>query len=116
MVFLEIPNVPKKTVFAEKVTYIEPVQPTYQNLLPYIEHVDDWKLLGTYLLPNEYTPRVINDNNRTHRGDVDECRHTLLLEYIKVGEVSWSKVINSLEKSCHSNVAKMIKRACTFNC
>ena len=96
--------------FSMFLLYIEPVQPTYRNLLPYIEHVNDWKLLGTYLLPDEYTPRVINDINKTHKGDVDECRQALLSEYIKVGEVSWSKIINSLEKSHYSNVAKMIKK------
>ena len=79
-------------------------------MLPYIEHVDDWRLLGTYLLPEKYTPRVINDIDRSHKGDVNECRQALLSEYINVGELSWNKVIDSLENSHYSNVAKMIKK------
>ena len=87
----------------------ESVKPSYRNLLPYFEHVDDWKSLGAYLLPEKYIPRL-NDIERSYNGRVGECRGALLTEYLKVGEVSWTKVIGSLEKSDFSNVAKMIKR------
>ena len=86
------------------------VELTLQTLLPYIEHVDNWKSLGTYLLPKEYIPRVINDIEKTHKGSVEECRWALLTEYLKSGEVSWNKVIDSLEKSHYPNVAKMINK------
>ena len=89
---------------------VEPsVEPSYRNLLSYFEHVDNWRLLGSYLLPEEYTPRLLNDIERSYNGRVGECRAALLTEYLKVGEVSWSKVISSLEKSNFSNVVKMIK-------
>ena len=87
------------------------VEQTYQTSLPYIEHIDNWKSLGTHQLPEEYIPRVINDIEKTHKGNVEECRWALLTKYLKSGEVSWNKVINSLEKSHYSNVAKMIKKA-----
>ena len=67
------------------------------------------------MLPDKYTPWRLNDIERTCRGRVDECREALLNEYFKVGEVSWDKVIYSLEKSHFSNVAKMIKRN-VFKC
>ena len=84
------------------------VKPSLPTLLPYFEHVDNWKLLGTYLLPEKYVPRLINDIDETYK-NVDECRWALIREYLKVGEVSWNKVIDSMEKSRFSNVAKMIK-------
>ena len=86
------------------------VEPTYQTLLPYLYYVDNWKSLGAFLLPGKYIPQVTNDIDRTHKGNVEECRGALLTEYLKVGEVSWDKVIDSLEKSRYSNVAKMIKK------
>ena len=90
-------------------------QPTYPDILPYIEHVDNWKLLGTHLLPKKYIPRIINDIDRTYKGNVEDCRAALLTEYIKVGEVSWNKIIDSLERSRYSNVSEMIKKD-IFNC
>ena len=85
-------------------------KPTYVDLLPYMEHVDDWYKLGTHLLPKKYIPHLLNQIDRTHKGNVDDCRGALLLEYIKAGNVSWDKVIDSLEKSRYSNVAEMIKQ------
>ena len=75
-----------------------------------MEHVDNWKALGAHLLPEKYIPHLLNEIERTHKGNVDDCRGALLSEYIKVGEVSWNKVIDSLEKSRYCNVAKMIKQ------
>ena len=85
-------------------------EPTYWNLLPYMEHVDDWKALGAHLLPVKYIPHVLNEIERMHKGYVGDCRSGLISEYIKVGEVSWYKVIDSLEKSRYYNVAEMIKQ------
>ena len=80
------------------------------NLQPYMERVVNWKALGEHLLPQTYIPHLLEEIDRTHRGNVDDCRRALLSEYIKVGNVSWDKVIDSLEKSRYSNVAKMIKQ------
>ena len=60
------------------------------------------------MLPEKYVPWRINDIDGSYKG-IDECRWALLREYLKVGEVSWNKVIDSMEKSHFSNVAKMIK-------
>ena len=84
-------------------------QPNYQNLLPYFEGVDDWKQLGMYLLPEDYTSRI-NDIHKNHKQDVAECRWALITEYLKVGEVSWDKVIYAVRKSGHSNIAEKIRR------
>ena len=75
-----------------------------------MEHVDDWKRLGAHLLPEKYIPHLLNQIERTYKGNVDDCRGALLSEYVKAGNVSWDKVIDSLEKSRYSNVAKMIKQ------
>ena len=97
--------------YHQDVPLVEPsVKPSYGNLLRYFEHVDDWKLLGSYLLPKEYTPRLLNDIERSYNGRVGECREALLTEYLKVGEVSWSKVISSCKESHFFNVARMIEK------
>ena len=38
---------------------VAPHKPTYVNLLLYMEHVDNWKLLGTHLLPEKYIPHLL---------------------------------------------------------
>ena len=77
-------------------------KPTYKNLLPYMECVDNWKTLGTHLLPEKDIPHLLNEIERTRKGNVDDCRRHLLSEFMKRGEVSWDKVIDSLEKSRYS--------------
>ena len=84
-------------------------QPNHQNLLPYFDGVSDWKRLGLYLLPEKYTPRI-DDIDKSHKQYVPDCRWELTTEYLKVGEVSWNKVIYALEKSGHPNIAGKIRR------
>ena len=84
-------------------------QPNHQNLLPYFEGVSEWKQLGLYLLPEKYTSRI-NDIDKSHKQYVPDCRWELTTEYLKVGEVSWNKVIYALEKSGHPNIAGNIRR------
>ena len=84
-------------------------EPNYQNLLPYFEHISDWKKLGVYLLPDEYASRI-NDIDETHNGNISRCRWALIREYLKVGQVSWKTVINALERSGHPNIVKKIKK------
>ena len=84
-------------------------KPNYQNLLPYFEGVSDWKQLGVYLLPEKYNSRI-NDIDKVHKLDIAECRWKLITEYLKVGEVSWDKVIYALQKSGHPNIAKKVRR------
>ena len=62
------------------------------------------------MLPEKYIPHLLKEIERTHKGNVDDCRGALLSENIEVGEVSWNKVIDSLEKSRYCNVAEMIKQ------
>jgi len=60
------------------------------------------------LLPENYTAQV-NVIDQTHKSDVNQCKWELLTEYFKVGDVSWNKVIDALEKSRHHNIAEKIK-------
>ena len=84
-------------------------QPDYQNLHPYLTDVSDWKQLAVHLLPREHIS-LIDEIDRTYKGDVGECRWELIRKYLRVGEVSWNKVIYALEKSDHPNIAKKIKK------
>ena len=52
---------------------------------------------------------MINDIDKNYKHDVAECRWTLITEYLKVGEVSWDKVIYALQKSGYPNIAKTIR-------
>ena len=83
-------------------------QLNHQNLLPYFQDVCDWKQLGLYLLPENYTYQI-NDIERNHTNDVAQCRWALITAYLKVGEISWSKVIDALKKSGNPNIAKKIR-------
>ena len=83
-------------------------QPNYHNLIPYFDGVSNWKQLGVYLLPTKYASKI-NDIEKNHKQDVEECRWALITEYLKVGEVSWNKVIYALEKSGHPNIAEKIR-------
>ena len=38
-----------------------------------------------------------------------QCRLALIREYLKVGEISWHKVIDTFEKSGNPNIAKKIR-------
>jgi len=62
-----------------------------------------------YLLPEKYQFEI-DIINTTHKGNVTECRFALIRTYLKVGEVSWNKVIDALEKSVNDNIAKDIKK------
>ena len=64
--------------------------------------------MGAYLLPEKYASKI-NDIDKNHKQDVEECRWALIREYLKVGEVSWKKVVYALEKSGHPNIAKTIR-------
>lgn len=89
--------------------YVDPPPPNYQNLFPYFEDVSDWKKLGLHLLPETCTSRI-NDIDKNHKHDVAECRWALITEYLKVGELSWQKVIYALQKSGYPNIVEKIKR------
>ena len=46
-----------------------------------MERVDKWKVLGrTQLLPEKYFPHLLNETERTHKGNVHDCRRDLLSE------------------------------------
>ena len=95
-------------MYTEHCSLVVSTPPNYHNLIPYFEGVTNWKQLGAYLLPTKYASKI-NDIDENHKQDVEACRWELITEYLKVGEVSWNKVINALEKSGHPNIAKKIR-------
>ena len=76
--------------------------------MPYIQGVSDWKQLALYLLPEDYGS-LINDIDRDNK-NVAECRWALITEYLKVGELSWDKVVYALRKSGYPNIAEKIRK------
>ena len=83
-------------------------QPNLRNLLPYFQDVGNWKQLGLFLLSENYTSRI-NDIEKNYPHDVAQCRWELITEYLRVGEISWHKVIDAFEKSGNPNIAKKIR-------
>ena len=82
---------------------------TYPDLLYYLKDVSDWQTLGAHILPgNPAGP--IEIIYTTHKGDVRECKKALFLEYLKIGDRSWTSIINALIKTDHKNLAKEIKQ------
>ena len=64
--------------------------------------------MGLYLLSENSTPQI-NDIEKNNPHDVAQCRWELITEYLKVGEISWHKVIDAFEKSGNLNIAKKIR-------
>lgn len=82
---------------------------TYPDLLHYLQDVDDWNTLGACILPaNSIGQLSVFD--RTHKGDVRECRREVIVEYMRNGNRSWSTVTDALIKMRNTNLAEDIKR------
>jgi len=77
--------------------------------LTYLKPVSDWKSFAAYVLPPDGVSTEIDVIDGKYRGDVEECKIALYNTYIHKGEVSWAKIAEALEKSSHSNIAKIIK-------
>ena len=60
------------------------------------------------MLPEKYTSRI-DDIQRNYPHDVEQCRWALITEYLRVGDISWSKIIDAFEKSGNPNIAKNIR-------
>ena len=90
-------------------TYTERDRTTYPDLLYYLKDVSDWQTLGAHILL-ENSERPIEIIYATHKGDVQECKKALFLEYLKAGDRSWNSVIAALIKIGNKNLAKDIKQ------
>ena len=77
--------------------------------MEHLYHVTQWQDFGTYLLPTENAATEIEIISRNHPNDVKECKRKLFTLYLEQGANNWERVVEALEKSKHSNIAKSIK-------
>ena len=93
-------------------TFLSPTErgrTTYPDLLYYLKDVSDWQTLGAHILPGN-SEGPIEIIYATHKGDVQECKKALFLEYLKAGDRSWNSIIDALIKMRNKNLAKDIKQ------
>ena len=83
--------------------------PTLSEWLSCLKDVTKWKSFAAHLLPSDSAVAEIDVIDRNCRGDVDECKRELYSTFTRLGERTWTKVVEALEKSFHINIAKEIK-------
>jgi len=83
-------------------------EPALPDLFTYLHDVVDWYKFGAYLLPTD-TRSKLESIRKSNKGDVEECKRDLYNLYFDVGEVSWDKVIEALQKADYPNIVKKIK-------
>lgn len=91
------------------ILFTERDRTTYPDLLYFLKDVSDWQSLGAHILPGN-TEGPIEIIYTTHKGDVQECKKALFLEYLKAGDRSWTTVIAALIKIGNKNLAKEVKQ------
>ena len=84
------------------------IAPSYIDLLTELQGVADWKKLAAYLL-DDVSGNIVPVINQTNLGDVDGCRDDMIRQFMKSGDVTWMKVIESLQKAGYTNLAKSIQ-------
>ena len=83
--------------------------PTLSEWLSCLKDVTKWKTFAAYLLPSDSVVAETDVIDKNCRGDVNECKRELYSTYTQLGERTWTKVVEALEKSSHINIAKEIK-------
>jgi len=73
-----------------------------------LEDVSDWEVVGAHLLPAESAAQIAVID-KTHKGDVTECKISLFQLYLRVGDVSWNTVITALRKAKYPHIAQKIQ-------
>jgi len=83
--------------------------PILPDLISSLRDVVNWDEFAAFLLPAEQQAQItiIKENNS---GNIDKCKMALYNYYLQVGDISWKKVVEALEKSRNPNVAKKIKQ------
>jgi len=75
--------------------------------MKYFEAVVEWKKVAAFLL-NDEDGSIIATIESTNRKDVNECRESMIREYLKKGKVSWQHVLKSLKNANYTNLATKI--------
>ena len=83
-------------------------EPTYPLLMKYLENVDSWEDLSIFLLDDDFGTKADRIRSRFPHGGTD-CHSAMVEEYLRSGDVSWKKVIESLKEIEYNQVAEDIK-------
>ena len=73
-----------------------------------LEGVTYWKKLATFLL-NDAKGTMVPQIETTYHCNVEDCRDAMINHFLKSGDVTWSKVVESLKKAGYDNLAKKIE-------
>ena len=78
-------------------------------MLSSLKGVVNWDQFAAFLLPADQQAQIAIIK-KSNSGDIEDCKMALYNYYLRVGDVSWKKVVEALEKSSNPNIAKEIKR------
>ena len=70
--------------------------------------------MAAFLLHDE-NGSITEEIEKSCNRDVNECRDRVIKQYLKKGDVSWQKVINSLRNADYTNVADELEN-CLKSC
>ena len=82
---------------------------TYPDLVKFLTDIRDWQTLAAHLLPGK-SAAAIDRIRAIHNGNVRECKKALFMEYLTVGDGSWTTVMTSLINIGNDDLAKDIKQ------
>ena len=82
---------------------------TYPDLVKFLTDIRDWQTLAAHLLPGK-SAAAIDKIRAIHNGNVRECKKALFMEYLTIGDGSWSTVMTALVNIGNDDLAKVIKQ------
>ena len=85
------------------------VEPDNMTLTDLLKSVANWEDLAVSLLDDVDGSKVcqIQKSNHYH---VEDCRRAMIKEFLKSGNVTWEKVLGSLERAGYTNLATDLKK------
>ena len=85
-----------------------PIAPNNMVLQTELRGVAEWKKLATYLL-DDIDGDIVHAIEKSKHYDVDECQGEMIRRFMISGDVTWRKVIGSLQQAGYTNLAKDIQ-------
>ena len=82
---------------------------TYPDLVKFLTDIRDWQALAAHLLPGK-SAAAIDKIRSIHNGNVQECKKALFMEYLTIGDKSWSTVMTALVNIGNDDLAEDIKQ------
>jgi len=88
--------------------YVPIDPPDKLTLLPQLKEVADWKKLATFLL-DDVNGSIVPAIERSNHYVVEDCRDAMINKFLKSGDKTWEKVIESLKLAGYKSLAKRIE-------